>query len=164
MPVGDLSNLSGFEALANITFKLANPDIKKVIFNDPATIVYWSDNSRTVVKCQDGDTYSKEQGLAMCIAKKYLGNKGNFNEVFKKFIGDEYTHGESKPDAKTLLTMRQKLDDYCKERPCSKCKVSEVIPSCGVGSHISYTNPKHHSYIEDNEIVKAYKCVFSEEV
>ena len=62
-------------------------NIKQVIFNNPATIVIWDDGSKTVVKCQQGDTYSEELGLAMCIAKKYLGNKGNFNEVFKTWIG-----------------------------------------------------------------------------
>ena len=76
------------------TIKTFYPNIEKVIFNDPATIVLWSDNTKTVVKCQDGDSYSKELGLAMCIAKKHLGNKGNFNETFKKWIGDEYTHDE----------------------------------------------------------------------
>jgi hypothetical protein len=39
-----------------------------------------------MIKCQDGDVYSKETGLAVAIAKKALGNKGNFNEVFKKWI------------------------------------------------------------------------------
>ena len=63
-----------------------NGGIQKVIFNDPATVVIWEDGSKTVVKCQPNDEYSKETGLAMCIAKKYLGNKGNFNEVFKQFI------------------------------------------------------------------------------
>lgn len=63
--------------------------IKRVIFNDPATIVLWNDGTKTVVKCQDGDIYDKEKGLALCIAKKYLGNKGNFNEVFKKWIPKE---------------------------------------------------------------------------
>lgn len=63
-----------------------NVEIKDVIFNDPATIVLWADGSKTIVKCQEGDTYSRETGLALCIAKKCLGNKGNFNEVFKKFI------------------------------------------------------------------------------
>jgi len=67
------------------------PSIKKVIFNDPATIVIWSDDTKTVVKCQPGDTYSKELGLAMCISKKFLGNKGNFNEEFKKWIPQETT-------------------------------------------------------------------------
>lgn len=63
--------------------------IEKVIFNDPATIVFWSDGTKTVVKCQPGDTYSKELGLAMCIAKRALGNKGNYNEVFKYWIPKE---------------------------------------------------------------------------
>lgn len=66
-----------------------NPKIERVIFNDPATIVIWSDKTKTVVKCQTGDTYDKEKGLALCIAKKYFGNKGNFNEVFKKWIPEE---------------------------------------------------------------------------
>lgn len=60
--------------------------IKQVVFNDPATIVIWADGTKTVVKCQEGDTYDEEKGLALCIAKKYLGNKGNFNEVFKKWV------------------------------------------------------------------------------
>lgn len=62
------------------------PEIKNAYFNDPVTIVMWSDGTKTMVKCQDGDTYSKEVGLALCISKKALGNKPNFNNVFKKFI------------------------------------------------------------------------------
>ena len=54
------------------------PDIKDVIFNDPATIVFWSDGSKTIVKCQkqNGDVF----------AKKAYGNKGNFNDVFAKWL------------------------------------------------------------------------------
>ena len=63
--------------------------IKNVIFNPPATIVLWQDGTKTVVKCGEGDTYSKETGLAICIAKKALGNKGNYNEVFKKWIKED---------------------------------------------------------------------------
>ena len=66
----------------------AIPKIKKVIFNDPATIVLWDDGTKTVVKCQNGDEYSKEKGLALCIAKKHLGNKSNFNKEFKRWIHD----------------------------------------------------------------------------
>ena len=68
--------------------KTTLPGIVKVHFNDPATVVLWADGTKTVVKCQDGDLYSKETGLAMCIAKKVLGNKGNFNQFFKKYISD----------------------------------------------------------------------------
>lgn len=62
------------------------PSIKDVIFNNPATIVLWNDGTKTVVKCQGDDEYSEEVGLALCIAKKALGNKPNFNNVFRKWI------------------------------------------------------------------------------
>jgi len=62
------------------------PKITNVIYNDPATIVTWNDNTKTVVKCQPNDTYSEEIGLAMCIAKKAYGNKGNYNDVFNKWL------------------------------------------------------------------------------
>ena len=60
--------------------------IKKVIFNDPATIVFWNDGSKTVVKCQEGDIFDPEKGLAMAISKRAFGDKGNFNDVFKKWV------------------------------------------------------------------------------
>ena len=63
------------------------PSIKKVIFNNPATIVLWSDNTKTVVKCKEGDTFNEELGLAMCISKKYLGNK--FHAEFKKWVPEK---------------------------------------------------------------------------
>ena len=69
------------------------PDIKNVIFNDPATIVFWSDGSKTVVKVQDGDEYNEEKGLAMAISKKALGNKGNYCNVFKKWLPEEDEKG-----------------------------------------------------------------------
>lgn len=60
--------------------------IKNVIFNNPATIVFWSDGSKTVVKCGEGDTFDPEKGLAMALAKKFLGNKGNYYDTFKKWM------------------------------------------------------------------------------
>ena len=64
--------------------------IKNVIFQEPATIVYWVDGSKTVVICQEGDIYDEEKGLAMAIAKKALGNNyaagGRFKKAFKNAI------------------------------------------------------------------------------
>ena len=62
--------------------------IENVIFNDPATIVFWRDGSKTVVKAQN-EPFNKEKGLAMAIAKKVYGNEGNYYNEFKKFIKDE---------------------------------------------------------------------------
>jgi len=62
------------------------PKIKDVIFNDPATIVFWADRTKTVVQCQDGDIFDPEKGLAMAISKKALGNKGNYSNELKKWL------------------------------------------------------------------------------
>lgn len=81
--------------------------IEKVLFQNPATIVFWSDGTKTVVNCMDNveikkkvvdgkevtirkpkkaDTYSEEAGLAMAIVKKWAGNNGNYNNIFREFI------------------------------------------------------------------------------
>lgn len=64
------------KSVDSVNQRVSIPEIKDVIFNNPATIVFWADGSKTIVKCQNGDTYSKETGLAMAIAKKAYGNKG----------------------------------------------------------------------------------------
>lgn len=65
------------------------PSIKKVIFNDPATIVIWADDTKTVVKAGD-ELFDPEKGLAMAISKKALGNEGNYFNEFKKWLPEDY--------------------------------------------------------------------------
>lgn len=65
------------------------PSLKEVIFNEPATICIWSDGTKTIVKCEEGETFDKEKGIALCFMKKINGNKGNYNNIFKKFIKEE---------------------------------------------------------------------------
>ena len=67
--------------------KTINFCVKKVIFNGPATIVIWGDGTKTVVKCKDGDSYSKWAGFAMCIAKRLYGE--DFHFIFRHWCGVE---------------------------------------------------------------------------
>ncbi len=63
---------------------------EKVIFNNPATIVIWSDGTKTIVKRQKGDRYNKRAGLALCYMKKALGNgTREFNDALKEGLGEE---------------------------------------------------------------------------
>ena len=88
MPVERKSTIR-YNCYTSVSASISVPSIKKVIFNDPATIVFWSDESKTVVKCQDGDIYDPEKGLAMAISKKALGNKGNYCNEFKKWLPED---------------------------------------------------------------------------
>lgn len=67
--------------------------IKKVIFNGPATIVIWVDGSKTVVKCAEGDGYSKFSGLAIAMCKRMYGT--DFKRIFNHFIPKEETECHS---------------------------------------------------------------------
>lgn len=60
--------------------------IKNVIFNPPATIVFWTDGSKTVVKCNAKDEFDPEKGLAMAIAKRCAGNSDDFYKEIKKWV------------------------------------------------------------------------------
>lgn len=58
----------------------------KIIFNGPATIVFWDDGTKTVVKCTEREPFDCEKGVALCYMKKLLGNDNSFHHIFKKFI------------------------------------------------------------------------------
>lgn len=49
--------------------------IREIIYNNPVTIVFWSDGTKTVAKCFEGDIYSPESGLAICTLKKLTSGK-----------------------------------------------------------------------------------------
>lgn len=62
--------------------------IDRVIFKDPATIVFWDDGTKTVVKAKK-EPYDKEKGLAMAFMKKHLGNKGKYFDTVKKYTKEK---------------------------------------------------------------------------
>ena len=73
--------------------------IKNVIFAPPATIVYWSDGSKTVVKCSDKDVFDPEKGLAMAIAKRCGGNKGSYYKEIQNWVEKSGKKYPGKPAA-----------------------------------------------------------------
>lgn len=73
--------------------------IKDVIFAPPATIVYWSDGSKTVVKCSKKDVFDPEKGLAMAIAKRCGGNKGGYYKEIQNWVEKSGKKYPGKPAA-----------------------------------------------------------------
>lgn len=69
----------------------SNP-IKQVIFNGPATIVYWKDGCKTIVKCQEGAVNDPEKGFAMAVARHYFCDilgMSRYDGIFKKYLPKE---------------------------------------------------------------------------
>lgn len=92
-------------------------DIKNVIHHDPATIVYWCDGTKTVVKCGENDIYDPEKGLAMAIAKKVLGNEGNYYNRFKKWLPKEEETNTSDNQADEPAEYIKKSDVITNKNP-----------------------------------------------
>lgn len=61
--------------------------IVDVKFNGPATIVFWSDGTKTVAKCDSEDQYNKVTGLSLAINKKFMTNAG-LRDVLDAFVYD----------------------------------------------------------------------------
>ena len=60
--------------------------IKNVIFNPPATVVYWTDGTKTVVKCNENDIFDPEKGLALAVAKRCAGNRGAYYTEIRRWV------------------------------------------------------------------------------
>ena len=125
--------------------------IERVLFNKPATIVFWADGTKTVVKCRKGDKWDAEKGLAMACAKKLLGNDDGYHQTLAK----HYCNSEPTPDE-----MRLELHKYCKGKWCGNCIMDEhrKDPRCVCGMGHSFTLDKNSpAYISDADIRFFYK-------
>ena len=54
----------------------------KILVQGTATIIWWSDGTKTIVKCQKGDKMDPEKGIAMCVMKKFMGT----NETHSNYL------------------------------------------------------------------------------
>lgn len=88
-----------------------NLNIEKVIFNGPATIVFWTDGTKTMVKCSDDELFDAEKGLAMAICKRALGSK--FRKVFKEYTPEEEGEKIEFPDI-PLSEIGKQIEKYKK--------------------------------------------------
>ena len=64
---------------------------KKIFVNyeKETVVVLWNDNTRTVMKPQDGDEFDVEKGIALCFMKKVYDNRGCFNNAFRDITVSE---------------------------------------------------------------------------
>ena len=136
-------------------------EIKNVVFNPPATIVFWADNSKTVVKAEN-ETFDPEKGLAMAIAKKALGNKGNYYETFKKWLPKTESKEEPKTESKEEPKTESKdytAEEQSKKNGCHNCAfysrsiIERPCNNCNIYKHSEWKPMHMLSDAEDDDNV-----------
>ena len=85
----DFTDFTLTDRNGNIYFTLSDryksnklPQVEKVIFNPPATIVIWKDGTKTVVK-SSGEEFDEEKGLAMAFMKKNSKDWNKYGKIIK---------------------------------------------------------------------------------
>lgn len=134
-------------------------EIKKVIFHDPATVVLWADGTKTVVKCQPGDTYDREKGFLLAVCKKVYGNTGKYNSIIHRHLDCESAEIKTETAGLSVQCMRQDLDGFCHRQWCTKCPLGGPVCRCGRGAHFLTTRNGKYT-MTDGEIRDAYRIAF----
>lgn len=116
--------------------RIATAVIKNIIFNPPATIVFWTDGTKTVVKTQNGEEFDPEKGLAMAYFKKMHGNKGHYFEEIKKWT-------EKYEDQNTVKYTDNDLEAMCSEFEKNLTKLNTTV--------LNYVAAKNDSTPGDNK-------------
>lgn len=104
------------------------PSITKVVINVPATIVFWSDGTKTVVKCNDREVFDSEKGVAMAIAKKFLPKqykrelKSMRNEALAKWADAKRKADDKLEKKKQKKETKEERSLHC----CWNCKYKAV--------------------------------------
>lgn len=130
--------------------------IRRVIYNDPATVVYWGDGTRTVVKCQPEDKFDPKLGFLLAVCKKAFGNTGNYNELLRKYIPEH--SGEKIWIELSFEQMREELSDFCHKSTCGSCPMGKISFECGRGKF--FTAPvDDKAYMTNESIVRHYRAM-----
>lgn len=66
----------------------APPMVTGVISNNPATVVFFDDGTKTVTKCREGDEYDPLLGILLCVTRKLTRNRGNGVDAFEPMLAD----------------------------------------------------------------------------
>lgn len=65
------------------------PEIDHIIWNDPVTVVFWEDGTKTVVKNMKGNVFSKEDAIVNAMVKKLFGSRTKLKKYMSKFIKED---------------------------------------------------------------------------
>ena len=91
-----LSDCAGYSAVglrsnqATAKYKMISiPIPTKIIYNGPATIVFWADGTKTIVKKSKKEKDNKYNAFCAALAKKIYGTNSNVNRIVKSGIEEK---------------------------------------------------------------------------
>lgn len=99
-----------------IKYETYNPlHVDRIIFSPPATIVFWKDGTKTVVKCADGEPFSEYNGFAAALLKKVFGSNSAVKKIIqrkKQYATPAKANSNSAKDADLEQRFKELVNEY----------------------------------------------------
>lgn len=85
--------------------------IDKVVYSPPATIVFWKDGSKTVVKCSENDVFDPLAGIAFALMRKVYGKEYRNVEKYAKEYEKQHPPVDISVMAGCVMSEKEYWDD-----------------------------------------------------
>ena len=99
-----------------IKYETYNPlHVDRIIFSPPATIVFWKDGTKTVVKCADGEPFSEYNGFAAALLKKVFGSNSAVKKIIqrkKQYATPAKANSNNAKDADLEQCFKELVNEY----------------------------------------------------
>lgn len=109
-------HLTREDGLKLLGYDFVNPlHVDRIIFSPPATIVFWKDGTKTVVKCADGEPFSEYNGFAAALLKKVFGSNSAVKKIIqrkKKYATPAKANSNSAKDADLEQRFKELVNEY----------------------------------------------------
>lgn len=109
--------------------------VHKIIFSDRYTIVFWTDNTKTIVKQSEEDDYDPYAAVAQAYVKKIFGSNSRFQKMVDHYLPDEKEGPEYCCTANLLKAVSQmghdRIDDIKRQEIISNKDIEEIKEKCG---------------------------------
>lgn len=104
------------DGLKLMAYDFVNPlHVDRIIFSPPATIVFWKDGTKTVVKCADGEPFSEYNGFAAALLKKVFGSNSAVKKIIqrkKQYAAPAKANSNSAKDADLEQRFKELVNEY----------------------------------------------------
>jgi hypothetical protein len=86
--------------------------VDRIVFNDPATIVFWKDGTKTIVKCSDNEDFNPYFGFCAAVAKRVFGNNSQVRKMVESGYFQDTNDGKVKQKTitKNVSTKKSKKE------------------------------------------------------
>lgn len=109
-------HLTRKDGLKLMAYDFVNPlHVNRIIFSPPATIVFWKDGTKTVVKCADGEPFSEYNGFAAALLKKVFGSNSAVKKIIqrkKQYATPAKANSDSAKDADLEQRFKELVNEY----------------------------------------------------